>query len=335
MKTKTILFSFFILTFLLASCGQGTAAPTPVTQTPIATQPPTDIPTQTATPYFIPLRPTSQPSPTAMLPYPTASTVKSNAVAFIAENALWVANVDGSGERKLVDIKSNKNSWNDNNFQWSSDGKWISYFSQDKLWVISRDGLITRSLLSLPDKSVAYLIRYAWSPDSSKIAYLELSYAKPTITPTPRPEGGESGIAPYLVGMIDIATGNVSELSSFEANAGFPVLLWSPNGRDLLFIKDYSLVLFDVAANKIVKSIKRGCGLERGLSWSPNGRWFSYTDNGVGGFNATWICVNSATGGLLHKIYVDSTSFNPIWDKTGNYIYFLAAKITLLASQIC
>jgi WD40 repeat protein len=26
---------------------------------------------------------------------------------------------------------------------------------------------------------------------------------------------------------------------------------------------------------------------------------------------------------------VDSTSFNPIWDKTGNYLYFLASKIDL------
>ena len=324
MKSKNIFSLCFILIFVLSSCGQATAAPAPVTQTLVATQPPVDISTQTPIPF-----PTMLPAPTAMPPYPTASVVKSNAVAFIAENALWVANVDGSGERKLVDIKSNKNSWNDNNFQWSSDGKWISYFSQDKLWVISPDGLINRSLLSLPDKSVAYLIRYAWSPDSSKIAYLELSYAKPTITPTPRPGGGESGIAPYLVGIIDIATGNVSELSPFEANAGIPTLSWSPNGRDLLFIKDYSLVLFDIAANKIVKSIKRGCGLERGLSWSPNGRWFSCTDNGVGGFTPTWICVNSVTGGLIHEIYVDSTSFNPIWDKTGNYIYFLASKIDL------
>ncbi len=311
---------------------------TPVTQTPVVTQPPTDIPTPTLLTTFTP-NPlfTITPSPTAVPPYPTASVVKANAVAFIArdninplDTSLWVANVDGSGEKKLVDIIYNKDSYDypQEGVQWSPDGKWISYFSQDKLWAVSRDGLTKKSLLSLPVKSVAYLIRYAWSPDSSKIAYLELSYSKPTITPTLRPQGGD-GIAIYLVGIIDVATENVSELPLFEANAGIPILLWSPNGRDLLFIKDYSLVLFDVAANKIVKSIKRGCGLERGLSWSPNGRWFSYTDNGVGGFNATWICVNSATGGLLHKIYVDSTSFNPIWDKTGNYIYFLAAKIDL------
>lgn len=334
MKSKNIFQSLFILVFLLTSCGQESVTSAPVTQTSTTTQQQTATPSATLL-ALSPLPtvsfglPSSTPYPTA-IPYPTAETINANAVAFIAENALWVANVDGSGERKLVDIIYNKDSYYpQEGVQWSPDGKWISYFSEDKLWAVSRDGLTKKNLLSLPDKSVANLIRYVWSPDGSKIAYLELSFLKPTITPTPRPEGGESGLAPYFVGIIDIATGNISELSPFEANAGIPTLSWSPNGRDLLFIKDYSLVMFDVAANKIVKTIKRGCGLERGLSWSPNGRWFSYTDNGVGGFNATWICVNNVLGDQIQKIYEDSTSFNPVWDKTGNYIYFLASKIDL------
>jgi PBP1b-binding outer membrane lipoprotein LpoB len=84
MKAKLIF--LLIIAFLLTACGGGTAAPAPVTQTPAATQPPTDIPTQTAIPTFIPLGPTSLPSPTAMPPYPTASVVKSNAVAFIGRD---------------------------------------------------------------------------------------------------------------------------------------------------------------------------------------------------------------------------------------------------------
>jgi Tol biopolymer transport system component len=333
MKAKLIF--LLIIAFLLTACGGGTAAPAPVTQTPAATQPPTDIPTQTAIPTFIPLGPTSLPSPTAMPPYPTASVVKSNAVAFIGrdnsnslDTSLWVANVDGSGERKLVDIAYNRQDgdWGITSYylQWSPDGKWISYIEAHALWIISPDGSVKRRLFPLPDTRGTFL--YRWSLDSLKIAYLEFSPDKSTVTPTPGPD---NGMAPYLVGVIDIATGNVSELFSFEANAGIPILLWSPNGRDLLFIKDYSLVLLEVATHKIVKTIKRGCGLERGLSWSPNGRWFSYTDNGVGGFNPTWICVNSATGGSIQTIHVDSTSFNPVWDKTGNYLYFLATKINL------
>ena len=288
---------------------------------------PSPIPMPTFTPIIYP---TMTPYPTA---YPTASVVKSSAVAFIARNnsysldtSLWVVNVDGSGERKLVEIAYNeKDGWTDDPLlQWSPDGKWISYIESHALYIISPDGSIKRKLLPLPDTREIFI--YRWSPDSSKIAYLETVSGESTVTPTPGPD---NGMAPYLVGMIDIATGKVSELSSFEANAGIPILLWSPNGRTLLFIKDFSLVLFDVTAHKVVKTIKRGCGLERGLSWSPNGKWFSYTDNGVGGFTPTWICVNSVTGDSIQTIRVDSTSFNPVWDKTGNYLYFLASKIDL------
>ena len=166
MKTKVISSSFFILVFILSSCGREIATPVPVTQSPIATQTPTDIPTITPTPTLTQFGITYS----TPIPYPTASVVKSNAVAFIAENALWVANVDGSGEKKLVDIIYNKDSYYpQEGVQWAPDGKWISYFSQGKLWVVSRDGSTKKSLLILPAKSVAYLIKYAWSPDSSKI----------------------------------------------------------------------------------------------------------------------------------------------------------------------
>ncbi len=50
MKTKSAI--LFILTFLLTACGAGT--PAPVTHAPVATQPPTDIPTPTLLPTFTP-----------------------------------------------------------------------------------------------------------------------------------------------------------------------------------------------------------------------------------------------------------------------------------------
>lgn len=340
MKKQTVFALLVVLALALSSCGTPPPA-APTTPTLLLTQQ-TVIPTNIIYPTFTPAPvataisyPTLTPLPTE-IPYPTASVVKSNAVAFISrdngnslDTSLWVANVDGSGERKLVDIAYNRQDgdWGIVYYyylQWSPDGNWISYIESHALWIITPDGVIKRRLFSLPDTRGTFL--YRWSPDSSKIAYLEFSPYKSPVTPT---SGPDMGLAPYLVGMIDIMTGNVSELPLFEANAGIPVLSWSPDGRGLLFIKDYSLVLFDVAANKIVKTIKRGCGLERGLSWSPNGKWFLYTDSGVGGFNPTWICVNSATGDSIHEIYVDSTSFNPVWDKTGNYVYFLASKIDL------
>lgn len=330
MKKQTVFALLVVLALALSSCGT-TPPAAPTTPTLLPTQQtviPTDItyPTFTPTPLATAISyPTVTPLPTE-IPYPTASVVNANAVAFIAEGALWVVNVDGSGEKKLVDNIHNKDLVYDLMFQWAPNGKWISYFSQDKLWAISVDGLVNKSLLSLPDNCAMYLTKYAWSPDSSKIAYLEetLCNAQPT-TPAP---SQENNTLHYLIGIIDIAAGTVSKLSSFETKASTPILFWLPNGRNLLFAKGFSLALFDISTRKVVKEMERGCGLEKNMTLSPNGQWYSYTDNGVGVLSIQWICV----GGLnspTHKIQVDGTTDIPVWDKTGSFLYFFASDISI------
>ena len=232
-----------------------------VTLTPVSvTQPPTDILTQTATPYFMPLGPTSPPSPTAMPPYPTASVVKSNAVAFISGNSLWVANVDSSGERKLTDIEENESRSSNYLLQWSPDGKWIGYISGDDLWIISPDGSVNKKTLSSQDANKRIIIRYAWSPESSKIAYLLAA---------------NWGDFPKIKMMLlDLTTGKDSEISVYQSPANI-VLSWSPDGRYILLNTEDSLKLFEVGTGKVRKEIKSDCPIWHGEpSWSPNSEWF-------------------------------------------------------------
>lgn len=292
-------------------------------RTAIPTLQDTRSPTDTRLPTLTP-RPSSTPHPPTPTTYPTASTIKANAVAFIENSALWIANIDGSGEKKLAEMTKNSEWLSYSMLRWSPDGKWISYLAGDALWAISPDGAVKRKVLDIPIN--AWMFTYEWSPNSSKIAYHHRFYDKDKPTPTPTP-GPESGMDPYRVGMIDVATGKVSVLSSHDASVAFPVLKWSHDERNLLFIKDRAIVLLDVATRQIVKTIKRGCGLERNLSVSPNGKWFSYTDNGVGRYFHQWICVASLRDASVHKIDVDDTVSDPVWDKTGNYLYFIARKI--------
>jgi len=52
--------------------------------------------------------------------FPTANIIHSDAVGFITrDNNLWIANADGSGEKRLG-VKGK-------DFAWSPDGKWIAY----------------------------------------------------------------------------------------------------------------------------------------------------------------------------------------------------------------
>lgn len=308
MKSKIIFSLFFILIFILSSCGQGTAAPASVTQTPTATQPPTALPTQT-------LLPTPLPNPT-VIPYSTASMVDANAVAFIAENALWVANVDGSGERKLTGFAKN-DSLGSVQMQWSPNGKWVSYISNEELWLISPDGSTKNEVLSLSDGSLGKLYTYVWSPDSSKIAFENLYSNKKLATPTPGPDSWQT---PVLIGIIDLKTGKASVLSTHDSNVPMP-LSWSPNGQYIVFAKDFSYIVYEVATRKVIKEIKVEYACWIGWhTWSPNSKWFVHTHYGTG---TPWTCL-SGLDGSNQEFRVGGSFRIPVWDKTGNFLYIVA-----------
>ena len=310
MKTIIIFSSFVVLMFFLVSCGQGTAAP--VTPTPVATRPPTDIPTQTPIPF-----PTMQPSPTAVPPYPTASVMKSNAVAFISGNSLWVANVDGSGEKKLTDF-TRKNSLESVLMEWSPNGEWISYRADDGLWLISRDGSIKKKILSTGEFRT-----YTWSPDNLKIAYMTQT---------------SNEFAPIAIEILNLETREVSELFSYTPSVTL-TLLWSPDGHYLLYIDSdrISFGIFDLTANKVDKEISSAlnCTIDhKGISWSPNSRWFFDIPSQNGRFATKQICV-AGLDGSYRQIDIKGTATSyPIWGKTGDFIYFVASNTNFSITPI-
>jgi len=242
--------------------------------------------------------------------------VNANAVAFIAENALWVANVDGSGERKLTDF-IRKNSLESVQMQWSPNGEWISYRSEGDLWMISRDSSIKRKVLSFSDGNMGELYTYAWSPDNSKIVFESYYYDKKLATVTPGPESWQT---PVLVGVLDLKTGKTLIVSTHDSNVPMP-LSWSPNGQYVIFAKDFSYIVYEVATRNVLKEIKVEYGCWIGWhTWSPNSKWFIHTHYGTG---TPWTCL-SGLDGTNQEIRVDGEFRIPVWDKTGNFLYIAA-----------
>jgi Tol biopolymer transport system component len=309
-----------------------TATEVPVTQTAItiATQLPTIVPSITPLPTFSAF-PTFSPVPSPT-PYPTASVVQANAVAFIAQDwqkreasSLWVANVDGSGERKIVDSITELENGSYVSFvapTWSPDGKWIGYISEGDLWIIPPDGSTPRKILSITDKNKEMIYTYKWSPDSSQIAY-----AKGIIADAP----------PIVVGIIDVTTGETSELLSYQSPPYFPTVLWSPDGRYLLLRKYFLFFMFDTIDHRVVKEIngEGNCTVyHRGAAWSPNGQWFYHIQVGNGRFSTTQICV-AGLDGSNRQIDISGTATSyPVWDKTGNFLYFVAANTNFSITPI-
>lgn len=233
MKTKSI-FALLMTLAILASCSPALqATQIPAFPTPTQIKTPTLLPTQQTAIYkHIPYKitttvlsptmrpitlnpiigPSSTPLPTS-IPYPTASVVKANAVAFVAQDwqnhgpsSLWVANIDGSGEKKIVDsITELENGpyWSFVAPTWSPNGKEIGYISEGDLWVVSPDGSTSRKILSLADKNKEMIYAYKWSPDG-----LQIAYAQGNII-----DGGPQ----IVVGLINVATGETSEILSYQS----------------------------------------------------------------------------------------------------------------------
>jgi len=323
MKTKILSSTLLILIFLLTACGGGTAAP--VTHTPVATQPPTETPTQTPILFS-----TLQPSATAMPPYPTASVVKANAVAFTTGwdgdgYPLWVANVDGSGEKKLTHI-ANKDSLKNVLLQWSPNGEWISYGADDGLWLISHDGSTKRKLLSFPDKNLgAALVTYVWNLDGSKIIF-ENTFFDKTITPMPE------SWPPPIVGIIDIVTEKITVLPIHDLLTSL-----TPDGHHILLSRGPSFIVFDINNGRSIEikpkdtSTLNQCTAQWYdqliWSWSSNGQWFVYSGHGNGPFYNRWLCVGNLDGNISYEINLEDVNgiyaIPPAWDKTGAYLYLV------------
>jgi hypothetical protein len=286
-------------------------------------------PTRTSTPLIeISAIPSTAPSPTPIPtfqillpstapPYPTASTVNANAVAFIAGNSLWIANVDGSGERKLVDFEKNNEWISSHLLRWSPDGKWIGYIPGDDLWIISPDGSVNRRILSIQDTPKKIVRQYAWSPDSSKIVYaLAENWFDFTEIKT---------------GLLDLTTQKESELFVYQSPTTI-TLSWSPNGSNLLFNRDSSFFVYEVDTRKFVNEIRSidSCWAtwHDSLVWSPDSEWFYYTGHG-NGYHNMWICISGLNGTSWRIGDVGVVISSPVWDKTGDYLYFVVGEMNL------
>ncbi len=294
-----------------------------VTQEPAETIPTIATPTPPPTKSPIPtLRYYGMETPVGT-PYPLARVIQGNVVAFIVEDdispptfSLWVANLDGSGEKRLVQNIDNSQASPYRrdallSLQWAPDAKWISYTANDALWLISPDGSIVRELLSLPDKSKGILFSWIWSPDSSRIVYVQ----------TP---GQDANPRHASLGIVDVPSGQLHKLP--DHTFGYSVgVSWAPDGGSLWLTGIDSLSLMDAESASVLRvfSSKQypGCTPDYfdSQTWSPNGEWTAFTNHGTGS-GLTWFCTLGMNGGSPRS--QGRVTSGPFWDHTGNILYY-------------
>ena len=162
------------------------------------------------------------------------------AVDPLAPPQFFVSSVDGTGERLLVDSDVGS-------FKWSADGKEIAYTTDDDpimLRVVDVETVESRDIADLDGERRLV----SWSPDGSLIAGM---------TPTRDLE------------LVDVASGQITlvavDLAFFEEPA------WSPDGSQLAYGQNGSIVVYDLAIG-VSNLLADGFS----PSWSPDGQEIAF-----------------------------------------------------------
>lgn len=148
-----------------------------------------------------------------------------------------------------------------------------------------------------------------WSPDGTQIAWFS-------------DEGGAYGLN------VADQFGNDPRRYDFDDATFYYLPEWSPDGTRLAFTDtDYRVLILDLESGDLTHvDTDRFAHPERSMNpvWSPDSRWIAYSRRLDNQLRA--IFVHDTETGETHQ-YTDhmADAISPVWDESGDYLYFLAS----------
>lgn len=148
-----------------------------------------------------------------------------------------------------------------------------------------------------------------WSPDGERIAWFN-------------DEGGEYGLV-----IADQDGGNARRIAIADPSFYF-VPTWSPDGTKLAFTDtDYRVLVMDIASESVRHvDTDRYAHPERSMNpvWSPDSRYVAYARRLDTQLRA--IIAYDTQSGTTHQLTDGmADAISPVWDASGDYLYFLAS----------
>lgn len=148
-----------------------------------------------------------------------------------------------------------------------------------------------------------------WSPDGDRIAWFN-------------DDGGEYGL------VIADQDGTNARRIEIPNPSFYFIPEWSPDGTRLAFTDtDYRVLILDIESGSVTHvDTERYAHPERSMNpvWSPDSRWIAYARRLDNQLRA--IFVYDTEDGQAHQLTDGmADAISPVWDASGDYLYFLAS----------
>jgi Tol biopolymer transport system component len=145
-----------------------------------------------------------------------------------------------------------------------------------------------------------------FSPDGKKLLYFRMANTDKVDNNT--------------YGTYDLVIANSDGGSAVVYGSGFHWASWGPDGSQIACLDKKGIQIIDLASRKILRQIPRS-GIVQQLVWSPDGKWFAGTANGLG---VAWTigCLDAETGRIHAVSEIDRYNCTPDWLPDSEHIVY-------------
>lgn len=184
---------------------------------------------------------------------------------------------------------------------------WLAYSAKgDKdwdLWLMRPNGTARRKLTDTREYNEAGV---RFSPDGTHILYYQV----------PSPEALDNN----TYGTFELVVANSDGSHARKLGKDLPWATWSPDGRQLAGLLPKGVRIFDLQTGKVVRELPRH-GIVEQLVWSPDGKYFAGTANGLGpGWNIA--CLDGAAASLVAISETNRYNCTPDWTPDSQKIVY-------------